>query len=134
MPEQRRAFESLDESGHPPEGRDVWIVHLGQVPAEDHLGVARHSSQDHLERGKLQVLRLVDDHELPGDGTAPQIGDGRHLQFTPVDQLLDRVTRTVCPGVREQGVKVVVHRSHPRGELLVEVAWQEADFLSTDGN
>jgi len=62
--EQLGSLELLDEGGDTAVGRDVRVVYLGEVAAEDHLRVAAHPGEYHLECGELQVLCLVDDDEL----------------------------------------------------------------------
>jgi hypothetical protein len=128
--EQVRALELLDQGGHAAVGRDVGVVDLGEVAAEDDLRVAAHAGEDDLQGGKLQVLGLVDDDELVGDRPPPQIGHGGQLQFSSIEQLLDSRLGAVGTAVREEGVEVVVDRRHPRGQLLGQVAGEEADLLA----
>ncbi len=77
--------------------------------------------EDHLERRQLQVLRLVDDDELPRDRPAPEIGHRRQLELVAGDQLVDGVPGDVGLGVREQSMEVVVDCGHPRGQLVSQI-------------
>ena len=109
-------------------------VDLAGVAGEDHLGAFADTGQHRLQRGRLEVLRLVDDDDLAMQRPAAQEGDRLERQLIAADQLVDQTGGVVAAALIGERDDRVVDRRHPRVELLLERAGQEADLGAADGD
>ena len=76
VPEARLPPEGVDEhSQRVVRLAEVGRIDLARIAGEHHLGALADSREDCLQRGGLEVLRLVDDHHLTVERSAAEERD-----------------------------------------------------------
>ncbi len=80
---------------------------------------------------RCEVLGLVDDHVLAGDGAATDVGEGFDLQDAEVDKFLVRASAAFVFLVEtHQEFDVVEDRLHPRAEFFIESTREIAEIAA----
>src|ERR1700712_717846 len=98
------------EAALPPEGLDqhregvvrlaeVRRVDLARVAGEDHLRALADPGEDRLQRGRLEVLRLVDHDDLTVQAAAAQERHRLQRELVAADQLVGEAGGVVVAGL-----------------------------------
>ena len=129
VPEAALALEGVDQHRH----RVVVLgqvrrVDLARVAGEHDLGALADAGEDRLQRGGLEVLGLVDQHVGAEQRAAAEVGDGLHRELLALGELVEHGAGVGVAAPLGEGDERVVHRGHPRVELLVERAGQEPEL------
>ena len=103
-------------------GIQVRVVNLSNVAAQHNLGAIANAAHNGLDLMGAEILGLVNDHELVGNGATANVGQRLHDQFAGRHQLIQALlgALAVCvalPGGAsgEQVPDVVKDRLHPHG-------------------
>ena len=78
---------------------EVGVVDLADVAGEDEFRALANAAGDGLDLVRREVLGLVDEHELVGDGAAADVGEGLEHQRAVGDHLVDALLGGVAVGV-----------------------------------
>src|SRR4051794_16118391 len=129
VPEAPLTTERLDQHSQRVVGlAHVWRIDLAGVACENHLGAFADPRQHRLQRGRLEVLRFVDDDDLAMQGPPPQEGDGFERQLVTSDELVDQTGGVAAAALIGERDDRIEDRRHPRIELLLQGSGQEADL------
>ena len=112
----------------------VGRVDLAGVAGEHDLGALADPGEDRLERGRLEVLGLVDDDERAVQRPAPQVGHRLERELLAVGHLVEQGPGVGVAARLGERHERVGDRGHPRVELLVEAAGQEPELGLADGH